>query len=91
MSPLNLGKRSERMIDRTTAIKHLRRMAVEQPHDMIIGKERVDALEMAVSALCENCSQWIGDYAPYLCPRCGKYSDTKTLYCAYCGEHMECD
>lgn len=28
---------------------------------------------------------WLGNYCPYTCQHCGKHSDSKTPYCAWCG------
>lgn len=36
---------------------------------------------------------WNGQYTPYECPACGRYSDDATKYCAHCGTRLEreCD
>ena len=28
---------------------------------------------------------WLGNYCPYTCQHCGKHTDSKTPYCAWCG------
>lgn len=28
---------------------------------------------------------WLGNYCPYTCQYCGKYTDSKTPFCAWCG------
>jgi hypothetical protein len=30
-------------------------------------------------------TEWLGSYSPYRCGVCGRYSDSKTPYCCYCG------
>lgn len=31
---------------------------------------------------------WLGSYSPYQCEHCGKHTDSKTPFCAYCGRKM---
>lgn len=28
---------------------------------------------------------WLGSYSPYQCKHCGKHTDSKTPFCAWCG------
>lgn len=46
--------------------------------------------EKTLSALgfknTDNTAEWLGNYTPFKCSRCGHYSDTRTPYCAYCGK-----
>lgn len=28
---------------------------------------------------------WLGSYCPYTCQHCGKHTDSKTPFCAWCG------
>lgn len=28
---------------------------------------------------------WLGNYCPYTCQHCGKHTDSKTPFCAWCG------
>ena len=30
-------------------------------------------------------TSWLGDFTPYVCEHCGKHTDSKTPYCAWCG------
>ena len=35
--------------------------------------------------LADNTTTWLGDFSPYQCMKCGKHTDSKTPYCAWCG------
>ena len=45
-----------------------------------------DKLAEAIQALKEETmTTWLGDFSPYQCEKCGKHTDSKTPYCAWCG------
>lgn len=32
---------------------------------------------------------WLGSYTPYTCEHCGKHTDSKTPFCAWCGRKAD--
>ena len=47
------------------------------------GCKEVECLRNLPST--NNTTTWLGSYCPYTCQYCGKHTDSKTPYCAWCG------
>ncbi len=47
-------------------------------------KEMQQAIEEAPT-IEQPVTTWLGDYSPYTCKHCGKHTDSKTPFCAWCG------
>ena len=68
------------VIYRTDAMQAALNVCKRSPSKLIRIWYSISALPSATQT-----TTWLGSYCPYTCQHCGKHTDSKTPYCAYCG------
>ena len=61
--------------------------AYDDTYDITIHCETEEEYNEAYQALerASETTTWLNPYCPYTCQHCGKHSDSKTPFCAWCG------
>ena len=61
--------------------------AYDDTYDITIHCETEEEYNDAMQTLerTSETTTWLGSYCPYTCQHCGKHTDSKTPFCAWCG------
>lgn len=61
--------------------------AYDDTYDITIHCETEEEYNDAMQTLerASETTTWLNPYSPYTCEHCGKHTDSKTPYCAWCG------
>lgn len=68
-------------------IKGLQTYKLFEDDDMLLVDldDVADILANHIKAKQNLTTTWLGNYTPYQCSHCGKHTDSKTPFCAWCG------
>ncbi len=61
---------------------------MKEVHAVQVLPESIEEIAEAVAKKLTqpNKGTWLGNYTPYKCDKCGKHADSKTPFCAWCGD-----
>lgn len=92
MRPIDADKFWEQFEKGKANLARVKTMLPSEVVDITIAiyDEIKERLENAPTIEPERPSgHWLGNYAPYTCSGCGKTSDSKRPYCAWCGRKAD--